>query len=60
MANQDLWETLFALALDPGRSVTFDWVKGHSGDRMNDVVDALATGAAAGQEPSGPPPDTGL
>ncbi len=60
VANRDLWETLFALALDPGRRVTFEWVKGHSGDRMNDVVDALATGAAARQEPSGPPPDTGL
>jgi ribonuclease HI len=26
--------------------VTFEWVKGHSGDRMNDLVDALATRAA--------------
>ena len=43
VANRDLWEGLFALALDPGRPVTFEWVKGHSGDRMNDVVDALAT-----------------
>jgi ribonuclease HI len=60
VANRDLWETLFALALDPGRAVTFEWVKGHSGDRMNDVVDALATEAAARQEPGGPPPGTGL
>ena len=31
VANRDLWETLFALALDPDRPVTFQWVKGHSG-----------------------------
>ncbi len=36
-----------ALALDPERTVTFAWVKGHSGDRMNDLVDLLATEAAA-------------
>ena len=30
--------------------VTFTWVKGHSGDRMNDAVDLLATRAAATQE----------
>jgi len=60
VANRDLWETLFALALDPGRRVTFEWVKGHSGDRMNDVVDVLATAAAARQDPTGPPPEPGL
>ena len=36
------------MALDPDRPVTFAWVKGHSGDRMNDLVDLLATQAAAG------------
>ena len=46
MANQDLWKELLSLALDPERPVTFAWVKGHSGDRMNDVVDLLATEAA--------------
>jgi ribonuclease HI len=46
VANQDLWQELLALALDPGRPVTFAWVKGHSGDRMNDLVDLLATQAA--------------
>jgi ribonuclease HI len=60
VANRDLWEALFALALDPARAVTFEWVKGHSGDRMNDVVDALATAAAGRQDPSAPPPDAGL
>ncbi len=49
VANQDLWQELLALALDPARPVTFSWVKGHSGDRMNDVVDSLATEAAARQ-----------
>ena len=47
VANRDLWEELLALALDPSRSVSFAWVKGHSGDRMNDLVDQLATEAAA-------------
>jgi ribonuclease HI len=60
VANRDLWEALFALALDPDRPVTFEWVKGHSGDRMNDVVDALANAAAAAQDPSEPPSDPGL
>jgi ribonuclease HI len=46
VANQDLWRELLALALDPDRPVTFEWVKGHSGDRMNDLVDLLATEAA--------------
>jgi ribonuclease HI len=49
VANRELWEELLELALDPSRRITFDWVKGHSGDRMNDVVDMLATEAAARQ-----------
>jgi ribonuclease HI len=47
VANQDLWEPLLELALDPAVVVRFSWVKGHSGDRWNDVVDELATAAAA-------------
>lgn len=47
VANRDLWEPLFDVALDPGRSVTFRWVRGHSGDHWNDVVDQLAVTAAA-------------
>ena len=46
VANRDLWEPLFALALHEGAQVTFSWVKGHSGDEMNDLVDLLATQAA--------------
>ena len=47
VANLDLWQRLLDLALDPSRTVTFAWVKGHSGDRTNDLVDQLATEAAA-------------
>jgi ribonuclease HI len=49
VANRDLWEPLLDAALDPARSVRFGWVKGHSGDEMNDRVDLLATEAAAAQ-----------
>jgi ribonuclease HI len=49
VANQDLWKELLPLALESGRSVTFEWVKGHSGHPMNDLVDLLATQAAARQ-----------
>jgi ribonuclease HI len=49
VANRDLWERLLPLALESGRDVTFSWVKGHSGDRMNDFVDELATQAADAQ-----------
>jgi ribonuclease HI len=46
VANRDLWEPLLDLALSPSVTVTFRWVKGHSGDRWNDRVDELATLAA--------------
>jgi ribonuclease HI len=46
VANRDLWEELFPLAFDTRRTITFSWVKGHSGDVMNDFVDTLATDAA--------------
>jgi ribonuclease HI len=46
VANRDLWEELFGLTLHGDRVVTFSWVKGHSGDPMNEFVDALATEAA--------------
>ena len=41
VANRDLWEPLVALVAERG-DVTFRWVKGHSGDPMNDLVDRLA------------------
>jgi ribonuclease HI len=49
VANRDLWEPLIELYL-AHRDVTFRWVKGHSGDPMNDVVDRLAVEAAVTQE----------
>ena len=45
--NRDLWEPLIGLYVDRG-DVAFGWVKGHSGDRMNDLVDALAVAACRG------------
>lgn len=41
--NQDLWEMLDAAAAR--HHVTWYWVKGHSGDKYNDLVDALAVAA---------------
>lgn len=38
--NRDLWEALH-LAVE-ARKVTWEWVRGHSGHRENDVVDAEA------------------
>lgn len=49
VANRDLWEPLIDLYLERG-DVTFRWVKGHSGDAMNDLVDGLAVEACARQE----------
>lgn len=49
VANRDLWEPLIdAVRADPAR-VRFSWVKGHSEDPMNDLVDRLAVDAARGQ-----------
>ena len=40
--NREIWEPLIA-ARDARRDeITFEWVKGHSGDPMNDLVDELA------------------
>lgn len=46
VANRDLWEPLVAVVQERG-GIAFQWVKGHSGDRMNDLVDRLAVEAAA-------------
>lgn len=42
--NRDLWEPLVELVTKAG-NVTFRWVKGHSGDPMNELVDQLAVRA---------------
>lgn len=44
VANRDLWEPLIELVRSRG-DIAFTWVKGHSGDPMNDLVDALAVAA---------------
>jgi ribonuclease HI len=48
VANRDLWEPLVELYLERGgaANIVFEWVKGHSGDFMNDLVDGLAVEAA--------------
>jgi ribonuclease HI len=51
VANRDLWEPLIdEYRRDPSR-IRFTWVKGHSDDPMNDLVDALAVEAARTQQP---------
>ncbi|HEY6743392.1 MAG TPA: ribonuclease H [Lapillicoccus sp.] len=45
VVSRDLWEPLVELVNDRG-DVTFRWVKGHSGDAMNDLVDRLAVAQA--------------
>jgi ribonuclease HI len=44
VANRDLWEPLITQFRERG-DVSFRWVKGHSGDPMNDLVDRLAVAA---------------
>jgi ribonuclease HI len=43
VANVDLWEPLIEVYLE--RRPDLRWVKGHSGDPMNDLVDRLAVAA---------------
>lgn len=43
VANTDLWEPLVGLV--ERSDVSFRWVKGHSGEPMNDLVDRLAVAA---------------
>ena len=47
VANRDLWQPLIELYQE--RDVTFEWVKGHSGDQWNDVADRLCVEAAQSQ-----------
>lgn len=50
VANRDLWEPLVTLYRQAPSQVSFHWVKGHSGDPMNDLVDQLAVEACRAQE----------
>ncbi|HPU40368.1 MAG TPA: ribonuclease H [Microthrixaceae bacterium] len=59
VANQDLWEQLVPVFRDRP-DFSMEWVKGHSGDPMNDLVDRLAVAASHGRPGSGdgrPPSD---
>ncbi len=61
VANRDLWEPLVE-AVTSRDDVTFQWVKGHSDDPMNDLVDRLAVAASHSQESASgdtPPEDPG-
>ena len=49
VANRDLWEPFVDVVRARG-DVQFRWVKGHSDDPMNDLVDRLAVAAARAQE----------
>ena len=40
-ANHDLWDQLDRLVKN--RDISWRWVRGHSGDRGNELADALAT-----------------
>ncbi|GAB3268978.1 ribonuclease H family protein [Kineosporia babensis] len=48
VANRDLWEPLIEAFRERG-DISFRWVKGHSGDAMNDLVDQLAVEAGKAQ-----------
>ena len=52
VANRDFWEPLIAEVVDArgDGGVVFRWVKGHSGEPMNEFVDLLATTAARSQQ----------
>lgn len=49
VANRDLWEPLIDIVRSRSTEIAFRWVKGHSGDAMNDLVDALAVEAGKKQ-----------
>ena len=42
--NKELWEALDALA--SSRAITWEWVRGHNGDPLNEEVDRMANEAA--------------
>ena len=43
VANADLWKPL--VEFERAGNVEWEWVKGHSGDRLNDLVDGRAVAA---------------
>ena len=62
VANRDLWERLVPHFRDR-TDLELVWVKGHSGDRWNDIADRLAVAAVQnrrGSSGSGPPTEDDL
>lgn len=62
VANRDLWERLVPHFRDRP-DLELDWVKGHSGDRWNDIADRLAVAAVQrrrGSAGSSPPSEDDL
>lgn len=57
VANRDLWERL--IAETRRHTVAWHWVKGHSGDPLNDRVDRLARAASVSATPTAPGPGAG-
>jgi ribonuclease HI/uncharacterized phage-like protein YoqJ len=51
VANRDLWEPLINRYRQRANEISFVWVKGHSDDKLNDVVDRLAVEASLTQQP---------
>ncbi len=51
VANRELWEPFIELVTSRD-DVDFVWVKGHSGDEMNDIADRLAVAASHSQSES--------
>ncbi|GAA3682202.1 hypothetical protein GCM10022237_46270 [Nocardioides ginsengisoli] len=52
VANRDLWEQL--IEATSGRTITFRWVKGHSGVQLNEVADRLANSGLLGENVTTP------
>jgi ribonuclease HI/uncharacterized phage-like protein YoqJ len=50
VANRDLWEPLINEYRRRADEISFTWVKGHSDDPLNDVVDRLAVEASLTQQ----------
>lgn len=43
--NDDLWKILLDLTFNSGISVQYNWLKGHSGEEFNEIVDGEASKA---------------
>lgn len=50
VANKDIWEPLIELYLERSDEIDFHWVKGHSGNEMNERADQLAVAASTAKK----------